>query len=1438
MRRLLSILIAILVFTLSTVTYFPANAVEELNKYIIPVVSDISGVMHIIGLSNDKMLKEGNIMIPIEEACKIADASIKLQDDESIIISRNTVSWCCEYNDDKKQYLIVDMDTGKGDFYQSVIKKLKKKLPWNDFSGKSKTFSFNPFEKKMFSFCRTVDYSEKTEIPYNKKDDQLYVSFYPFLKMLGVNISIINDENKKITIDVLNRVAAIYENDSNLITIEDINNYYNDEIGFETYISCELGTPIDKLYQQYYNNDYFFNLSDYYSNFNVTFANIVNSVSNFDGFTKTLLSASNLDYIGSKYFDSILSVVCQKGTYTENTNDKTAQKLQDMIIDFGIISSFVNEDLILVPNTKWCDEIGHASTGFQTAVSMYIGYLKASSIYDDVKELFADDKNILKNSILSSKTLKEYCKEENKTRSKIDIIKSVFGIAGDYYAGLYNVSKVNNSYIELVKSANEVQNYIDHPEIMRKVYEVFDGLCTITDSVLITSIDAALFEGVHVTDIVCNTLSYATNEFKKTPYYNQFNNIANIDDYVFIQSIAKECFDDSSLQSDERYYCYILGIKASLTAYIAEDMVERKRTDLKHMLSDAISANREYYRTSYNDAPDLRELLGENTDMSKLEEIIQKKEADSDFKVKTSNSCQFGRLVKNEETVIFTKWDHNDNFSIVEQDIQSGSLNTLVSAKISGSESTPNIALLGNHLYYTDKNGINLYNLETKSAELKWSGENCRIIGINETEQNLILQGNSKYYTYDFSNDECKKIIDVNNSWLLTTDGANIYYSINDDKIGAESDKIYYTHIYKCELATSSTTELATIAINNPAECCIYGSSCIANNKLIFSYSLHYAGTSGTTDYTIDVLDLQTLELNTVATKIFGGHGDVFSFCNSYIYYQESAQTTIQYNIESGDYQTLNIGGADAAIEDVLLYTIGDDYKYNYCKYDLSNGKNTTLLNHNDLISNSDPSDAYCDYNCVGVIDNLAVIEITIYSYQEEYKPIGWRPGYVRSIFKIIEIEHKEDDNLNSTVSKWKELYEKQVKEMPVSTNNNGLPQEEFLLYDMNNDNVPELIYIEYGELGDCFDIFTIYNNEVVSLGKMVGYIFYNKEENTIINGYNLDGSGNVTYIGYNLEDSKLNEQFKLFYDDFDFENSSKKYTYKYNDEDISEQKYKELLSKLIPSNLIHITDSYDIKRYTTDEIGIKLAFHPEEKVIGKVVTKVDDLNVRNEPNTSSDVIGKLPKDSEVEIVAARSGWYQVDMNGRVGFVSVDYISLIDQEVKTSINPYIEVFTAAPWGDGFTYILHVNGNYSYYKYEQYYDCGGGIICESGTYDKTTLNLGTVSPGFRYLKVVITPYNEAGEAGETVEIIKAENPEITHIPKIEDVNKMGSINASKGTVSGYDETYVIYNGQPNEKIRESLGDGWHVTAVKKCETKGVTWYKRKRQIKDVFLPKRI
>ena len=51
---------------------------------------------------------------------------------------------------------------------------------------------------------------------------------------------------------------------------------------------------------------------------------------------------------------------------------------------------------------------------------------------------------------------------------------------------------------------------------------------------------------------------------------------------------------------------------------------------------------------------------------------------------------------------------------------------------------------------------------------------------------------------------------------------------------------------------------------------------------------------------------------------------------------------------------------------------------------------------------------------------------------------------------------------------------------------------------------------------------------------------------------------------------------------------------------------------------------------------------------------------------------------------------------------------------------------------------------------------------------------------------------------------------------------GRISANGGVIAGFASSYVV-DGGAVKKVRSNLGDGWNVTAVNTCYSKGITWY---------------
>lgn len=65
------------------------------------------------------------------------------------------------------------------------------------------------------------------------------------------------------------------------------------------------------------------------------------------------------------------------------------------------------------------------------------------------------------------------------------------------------------------------------------------------------------------------------------------------------------------------------------------------------------------------------------------------------------------------------------------------------------------------------------------------------------------------------------------------------------------------------------------------------------------------------------------------------------------------------------------------------------------------------------------------------------------------------------------------------------------------------------------------------------------------------------------------------------------------------------------------------------------------------------------ETLRGKVITKDDDLNVRESPSTDSEKIGTVAKGQTVEITGETQDWYEIKYKNGHGFVYGEYIELI-----------------------------------------------------------------------------------------------------------------------------------------------------------------------------------
>ncbi len=61
------------------------------------------------------------------------------------------------------------------------------------------------------------------------------------------------------------------------------------------------------------------------------------------------------------------------------------------------------------------------------------------------------------------------------------------------------------------------------------------------------------------------------------------------------------------------------------------------------------------------------------------------------------------------------------------------------------------------------------------------------------------------------------------------------------------------------------------------------------------------------------------------------------------------------------------------------------------------------------------------------------------------------------------------------------------------------------------------------------------------------------------------------------------------------------------------------------------------------------------------VITSSKNLNLRTEPNTSCDVITSIPNGGKAEIIEELDGWFKVSYKGHEGYVSADYVKVVEE---------------------------------------------------------------------------------------------------------------------------------------------------------------------------------
>jgi N-acetylmuramoyl-L-alanine amidase len=71
-----------------------------------------------------------------------------------------------------------------------------------------------------------------------------------------------------------------------------------------------------------------------------------------------------------------------------------------------------------------------------------------------------------------------------------------------------------------------------------------------------------------------------------------------------------------------------------------------------------------------------------------------------------------------------------------------------------------------------------------------------------------------------------------------------------------------------------------------------------------------------------------------------------------------------------------------------------------------------------------------------------------------------------------------------------------------------------------------------------------------------------------------------------------------------------------------------------------------------------------DQMLIGTVVLESGNLNVRKGPSMEEDIIGKLPNQSQVEILEQSTEWATISHNGNTGYVSTAYLNIARMNIE------------------------------------------------------------------------------------------------------------------------------------------------------------------------------
>ena len=247
----------------------------------------------------------------------------------------------------------------------------------------------------------------------------------------------------------------------------------------------------------------------------------------------------------------------------------------------------------------------------------------------------------------------------------------------------------------------------------------------------------------------------------------------------------------------------------------------------------------------------------------------------------------------------------------------------------------------------------------------------------------------------------------------------------------------------------------------------------------------------------------------------------------------------------------------------------------------------------------------------------------------------------------IRKAETNTGNNNTSENENWRQLYADELKRYMASDEYNSDAM--FDLYDINNDNIPEL-FISSGTMwSQTGSIYTVFNEKLVDIGILHRFNKYSPSQK-VLYSYDLT-SGNLIFNYRQLENDLLINLIG------GYSNSAMNY-YVLNDKEISSEEYNKEVSKYEADDYIEVGRKYKLDEATINSVLLNIEIPKEPLFTGIVNTEKDPLNVRKSPSTEAEIIGRLDKGSTVTVYSEADGWCEIEYNGGIGYVSKEYIKI------------------------------------------------------------------------------------------------------------------------------------------------------------------------------------